>query len=76
MLFSSLFVLQLFTCFPYPPTLTEEEAFPTDMLAYLPWQELRDHQERTKASGSHRYACHQIVFPEHPEGGKPKAGRS
>lgn len=40
--------------------------------------EVRDHQEGTKVSGSHGFACHQIVFLEHPAGETrwAEAGRS
>lgn len=58
MLISFFFVLQPFTCFPSPPTLIEAQALPTGVLVYLPRQALRNRQELTKASGSHRYACH------------------
>lgn len=45
------FLPLLFSCysaFPHPPTLAEEEPLPNDVLASLPWQELRNQQEGNK----------------------------
>lgn len=45
------FLPLLFSCysaFPHPPTLAQEEPLPNDVLAYLPWQELRNQQEGNK----------------------------
>lgn len=59
-----------YSTFTHPPTLIEEESLPNDTVAYLPWQDWGINRRETKASGNHRQAYHQIIFLEHPEGGK------
>lgn len=43
------FLFSSYSASPHPPILIEDESLPTDMLTYLPWQELRNQQEGNKS---------------------------